>query len=221
LAGGVGYSSGRPRFADLMRVLKQGVPGTSMVAFNILPENDLRGLVGSVIHLSIRGEVEQELVKGLFDTEEPIADLPTEAKKRTADVLKKWQAAQADSPMPAVIPDRPETPTPEYHESLRRGQKLFVSAGCVSCHEGYSSRNVYRFDVWGLPNAVRNLAHPERHWGADAADTARQIRHGIAAANMPGAPTLTDAEVTDLVNFVRELPYPKRLPDDVRREVEK
>ena len=121
--------------------------------------------------------------------------------------------------MPAV-PERPDPPTEEYHDSVRRGQKLFVSAGCIGCHERYATRNVLRSDVWGLPNGVANLSHPQRRWGNDPADTARQIRLGIAAANMPAA-VLTDAALIDLVNFVRDLPYPARLPPDVRAVVEK
>jgi mono/diheme cytochrome c family protein len=221
LATGAGHATGRPRFDDLLRVVKAGVPGTPMIAFGVVPHADLRGLVGSVIHLSVRGEVEQELLKLLADPDESSPDLTADARRLTADVLKKWEAAQATVPPPPAVPDRPAEPTPGYHESIRRGFRLFTAAGCLSCHEGYHSRNVYRFDVWGLPNGVRNLTDPVRRWGADAADTARQIRHGIAAANMPGSPVLTDAEVIDLVNFVRELPYPLRLPDDVRSVVEK
>ncbi len=219
-AGGAGIASGKPRFDDLMRVLNEGVPGTMMTAFSPVPEATRRGLVGTVIHLSVRGEVEQELLKQAADPDESATDWAAEGKRLTMAVLRKWAAAQADGPPPIAVPDRPEAPTPEYHESLRRGFKLFATAGCLSCHEGYTRRNVYRSDPSGLPNGVRNLGHPERRWGPDGADTARQIRHGIAAANMPGSPGLSDAEVVDLVNFVRELAYPKRLPDDVRAAVE-
>jgi cytochrome c553 len=218
---GAGVASGRPRLDDLVRVLKEGVPGTSMTSFGVLPDDTLRGLTGAVIHLSIRGEVELELLKLASESAEPVTDWTAEAERLTLEVLGKWSAAQADGPMPVVVPERPEATTPEYHQSIRRGQKLFVATGCVSCHEGYGRMTVYRSDAWGLPNAVRNLGQPERRWSATDTDTARQIRHGIAAAHMPGSPSLTDADVIDLVHFVRELPYPKRLPDYVRSEVEK
>jgi mono/diheme cytochrome c family protein len=219
---GSGHATGRPRFDDLMRVLKEGVPGTSMTSFAALPDDTLRGLVGTVIHLSIRGEVERELLSlVLADPEDAMIDPALEASKLAHAVLRKWVEAQANGPAPVAVPDRPEVPTLEYHGSIRRGQKLFVSAGCVSCHEGYGKTSVYRADVWGLPNHVRNLSEPTRRWGSHTADMARQIRCGIRAANMPSAATLNDDEVRDLVNFVRELPYPKRLPDDVRSEVER
>lgn len=217
---GAGFATARPRFDDLLKVISLGVPGTLMVAFNPLSVEQRRGLVGAVIHLSVRGEVELALIRGLLDDDLTAADLPAEARKRTADVLRKWTAAQADGPPVPAIPERPDPPTAEHHESVRRGQKLFATAGCVSCHEGYSTRNVYRSDVWGLPNGVRNLGHPERHWGNDPADTARQVRFGIPAANMPAA-VLTDDALIDLVSFVRDLPYPARLPPDVRSVVEK
>ena len=38
---------------------------------------------------------------------------------------------------------------------------------------------------------------------------------------MPAVPSGTTAqEIADLVHFTRELPFPQRLPDDVRRLVE-
>ena len=36
---------------------------------------------------------------------------------------------------------------------------------------------------------------------------------------MPASPALTDGQVWDLVSFLRALPYPDRLPEDVRARV--
>jgi mono/diheme cytochrome c family protein len=113
--------------------------------------------------------------------------------------------------------------TAEYAESIRRGQKLFVSqqAACTSCHTDYGRTPTYRYDVWGVPNRVRDLTDKTRHWAREPADFARQLKVGIHAANMPAVPSgTTDREVADLVHFVRELPFPQRLPEDVRRAVE-
>jgi mono/diheme cytochrome c family protein len=218
-ATGAGVATGRPAPDDLGRVLRHGVPGTPMVATQ-LSDADIRLLVGYTVHLSVRGEVELELLKQAADDDLP-ADLEAEARRLTKRVLGAWEAARSPLPAGPPIADRPEQPTPEYHESLRRGMKVFATAGCLGCHERYGQTPTFRSDVWGLPNAVRNLTDRDRRWALADADLARQARHGIAAANMPAVPALNDADLTDLTNFVRELPYPKRLPADVLAEVEK
>ena len=145
-----------------------------------------------------------------------------EAKKRLANVLKKWTDADAEVPLAHAVQPRPDDVTQEYAESIRRGQKLFASqqASCTSCHTDYGRTPTYRYDVWGVPNRVRNLTDKDRLWAREPADFARQLKNGIHAANMPAAPVgLTDQDIADLVHFVRELPFPQRLPDDVRQQV--
>ncbi len=221
LATGAGANTGRPRFADLRSAIQKGVPGTTMQATG-LPDNEVWQLAAYTMFLSVRGEVEMELLKALADPEEGLADIEGEAKKRLASVLTKWTDANAEQPLTHAVQPRPDDVNAEYAESIRRGQKLFVSeaAGCVSCHTDYGRTPTYRYDVWGVPNRVRDLTDKPRQWAREPADFARQLRHGIHAANMPAAPSgLTDQDIADLVHFVRELPFPQRLPDDVRQQV--
>ncbi len=49
--------------ADLVRVLQQGIDGSSMPSFGLLPHKELENLASYVIHLSIRGEVEFKMLK--------------------------------------------------------------------------------------------------------------------------------------------------------------
>ena len=221
LATGAGANTGRPRFADLMNAIQKGVPGTTMQATG-LPEPELRQLAAYTLFLSIRGEVELELLKALADPEGGPANVAQEAATILAKVLKKWEAADAEKPLTHAAQPRPDDVTPEYADSIRRGQKLFVSqqAGCSSCHTEYGRTPTYRYDVWGVPNRVRDLTDKPRHWAREPADFARQLKYGIHAANMPAVPNGTsDQDVADLVHFARELPFPQRLPDDVRQQV--
>lgn len=222
LATGAGAATGRSRFADVKLAIQKGVPGTTMQATG-LGDDDLRRLAGYTVFLSIRGEVELELLKAMADPDEWPADIEKEARRQLDRALKKWTDADADVPLTHAVQDRPETVTAEYADSIRRGQKLFVSeaAGCAKCHTDYGRTPTYRYDVWGVPNRVRNLTEKERQWAREPIDFARQLKHGIHAAGMPAAPAgLTDQEIADLVHFTRELPFPQRLPDDVRRLVE-
>ena len=132
-------------------------------------------------------------------------------------VLTAWVTAQ--TPGDAALSAKPLAATPD---AIRRGHQLFLTkGGCVACHEKYGKQDVYRYDVRGLPNRVRELTEPEYRWGKEPTDIAHRIRFGILAANMPANPTLTEAELRDLIAFVMALPYPAKLPDDVRTEVEK
>src|SRR5205085_2022380 len=50
---------GKPRREDIRRTLLNGIDGTSMPSFHLLPADDLENLISYVIHLSIRGEAER------------------------------------------------------------------------------------------------------------------------------------------------------------------
>src|SRR5690606_36005256 len=52
----------RPTHDDLRRILTEGIPGTAMPSFKLLPADELDALVHYVKYLSIRGEVERALV---------------------------------------------------------------------------------------------------------------------------------------------------------------
>ena len=56
-----------PRRDDLKRTLVQGIEGTMMPAFNLLKPKEIDFLVGYVIHLSIRGQVEFDAIKNGYD----------------------------------------------------------------------------------------------------------------------------------------------------------
>ena len=50
---------------DLTRIIRHGVPGTSMQAFTLLSDEDVSRLAGYVVHLSLRGEAEFAITRGL------------------------------------------------------------------------------------------------------------------------------------------------------------
>jgi mono/diheme cytochrome c family protein len=203
---------GKPTMDDLVHNMKAGVPGTSMPMFDLLPADDLKSLAAYVVHLSIRGEVELRLMKELLSDDGDASDLPKAFDREYARVLGQWKAAQSSTPHAASLGEPTEV-------SIRRGHALFTSAGCIACHANYGNTESFRYDIWGFPNQVTNLRQPERKWGAEPHDLARTVRNGIPPANMPAA-VLNDADLADLVHFLRALPYPAQLPADVRETVE-
>ncbi len=59
--------SEKPTREDLDQLLVSGIPGTPMPSFRILPASDREALVDYVIYLSVRGEVERELLAYAVD----------------------------------------------------------------------------------------------------------------------------------------------------------
>ncbi|MFX8817212.1 cytochrome c, partial [Acinetobacter baumannii] len=49
----------RARREDIYRTLVQGLEGSSMPSFNVLPDEDLQAMTSYVIYLSLRGDVER------------------------------------------------------------------------------------------------------------------------------------------------------------------
>ncbi|MCA9155109.1 MAG: cytochrome c [Planctomycetales bacterium] len=52
----------KPTHEDLRQILVNGIPGTAMPSFKLLPEDELESLIQYVQYLAIRGEVERALI---------------------------------------------------------------------------------------------------------------------------------------------------------------
>lgn len=209
----VAVGDSKPTADQMVTLLRRGVPGSAMPVYDLLPEADVRAVAAYVVHLSQRGEAEAAGLRATADGDEPALAVRATA----ATVAGRWV-----QPRPAVTPaDVPEYGSDGYADAVRRGKELFHSpaAGCVTCHSDYGRSEAYRYDVWGAPVRVHDLTRGEFRWGADDATLAARVRHGIPAAGMPANPHLSDAQLADLVAFVRDLGAPARLPADVRAEV--
>jgi mono/diheme cytochrome c family protein len=137
------WRDAKPTHADLVRVLHDGIAGTSMPSFALLAPSQVDALAEYVRYLSIRGETEAALFT--YAEQELTGDeqLPTTREFLIDEVLspivEKWQAAE-DSRIPiAALPagvdfSRPGD-DPANQESVARGRALFHGdGGCVKCH---------------------------------------------------------------------------------------
>lgn len=128
---------GRPTDSDIKRILINGIPGTSMPSFKLLPDTQIEALVDYVKYLSIRGEVERRLVDDLALELEEGERLETDAEFLVDDVLTevtaRWLNANA---LVATVPPRPDWNEAETLASVQKGRKLFFGAiaNCVKCH---------------------------------------------------------------------------------------
>ncbi len=141
----------KPTHADLKKIVVEGVAGTAMPSFKLLPDLEVEALVDYVKYLSIRGEVERGLLdkttnlegtdrlvnvldkkageKDKAKQQEQVADVKGVVK----EVLEKWDGAAGAV---TQIPQRPEMTKEQMAESVKHGRELFFGtiANCVKCH---------------------------------------------------------------------------------------
>ncbi|NBW95502.1 MAG: hypothetical protein EBR28_01910 [Planctomycetia bacterium] len=142
----------KPTHADLVRLLHNGVPGTSMPSFALLPAVQVEALVEYVKYLSMRGETELALMRAFFELDDDAQGKLPETREFLVDetlspVAEKWRAA-ADAqiqvpPMPADI---------DMVASIAKGRELFYGdkANCVKCHgvTGLGDGQANDYDDW-------------------------------------------------------------------------
>ena len=207
----------KPRRADLLHTLHDGLTGTAMPSFSLLQEGERDLLAGYVMFLAMRGQVEFESLRALSQGE------PNDPPARFKAILGEWEKAQTAPPVPAA-PDDGEPDSPKYQDAVRRGFRLFLAKtdnSCISCHGDFGRKPVLRYDVWGTVAKPANLTERDFKGGKRPEDVYARIRFGIAPVGMPGhaPPKYSERDVWDLVRFVTSAPYRVRLPPDVRAAV--
>ena len=142
----------KPTHDDLKKIVLEGIPGTAMPSFRLLPDLEVEALVDYVKYLAIRGEVERQLLQATTQLEEPEARLvsfvPENAsgeqkaaqqeqlnyvKDMVMEVVGRWEAAPTAV---TEIPPRSTMSDEELAASVLRGRELFYGtvANCVKCH---------------------------------------------------------------------------------------
>jgi mono/diheme cytochrome c family protein len=61
------FNPAKPTDEDLHRIMVNGVPGTAMPSFSLLPQSEIESLIEYVKYLAIRGEMEQRLNQYVYD----------------------------------------------------------------------------------------------------------------------------------------------------------
>ena len=120
---------GRPSRADLLRVLRVGIAGNAMPPYGLLPEGDLEALVSYTIFLSLRGQVEFDVLTAVMGDDGLDGTIAELATKRAKHWLADWIAANRSG---TVVPEVPADSTQE--DRVRRGHSAFQVAGCAACH---------------------------------------------------------------------------------------
>jgi len=212
---------GKPRRADLLRTLADGLRSTAMPSFGLLPEQERDRLARYVTFLSIRGQVEFDVFAALQSG--TTTDARRFAAARLKSVILEWEKAQAAPELSAGSEDG-EPGSPAHQAAVKRGYELFVRKAenaCITCHADFGRKPLLRYDLWGTVAKPANLvaAEPVYKGGARPVDIFARIRFGIAPVGMPAHPEMTERQVWDLVRFVKSAPNPHELPVEVRKAV--
>jgi mono/diheme cytochrome c family protein len=157
------YTASQPTDEDLRKTVLDGIPGTAMPAFTLLPPDEVDALVEYVKYLSIRGQMEAALEDYVFNEMEPEDSLDPATNPELKEVLVNdllanimtgWQdaASQVIVPEESAIPPADRTPE-QIAESAAKGRELFYSAAkgnCMQCHgpTGLGDGQQNDFDNW-------------------------------------------------------------------------
>jgi mono/diheme cytochrome c family protein len=140
------YSAAQPTTEDLKRIVHDGIPGTAMPSFAILPPDEQEALVEYVKYLSIRGMTEKAIEDFVGDNINPGDKFdPTNAEVRTLiveqllkPIIESWQTAkdQIMAPEEEVAKALDNRSPAQVAESTAKGRDLFYGskANCVKCH---------------------------------------------------------------------------------------
>ena len=174
--------SDKPTHSDLARILRNGIPGTSMPAFvTALGEPQIDALVEYVRYLAIRGETELALMRAFFELDDDAKGRLPETREflvaeTLAPIAERWTAASdAVIPVPAMPADI------GLEASIAKGRELFHGdkANCVKCHgvtalgDGQANdyddwnKNIWKIEGRLAQRSNGDLEAAERRWIAE------------------------------------------------------
>jgi len=166
----VSTDNGVPSDADLVRVLRRGMPGSAMPGFAWMPEADLRALAGHVRELAVQGLAEK------LRTDPSLRSERVEPREALA-VAREWMSAGAA--LAEVPPAEPSTGV------MDRGRELYV-ADCGQCHgpDGRGSdAPTYAED--GSVRWARDFTAGILKGGGQPEELAWRVRAGMPGSAMP------------------------------------
>jgi mono/diheme cytochrome c family protein len=188
----VSTRNGVPTPEDLEAVLRLGMPGTSMPAFDKLSESDRKLLAEEVLRFQREGMREQ-LERSFRETGDEIDE-------------ESIQSAIEQCTVPGETIRVPPIAS-ATGESVARGEKTYRELGCNKCHgeQGRVCPETERFDDQGYPDRPRDLVYEPFKGGREPGSMYLRISAGMPGTDHPAVPGLSDVQVVDLVQYVRSI----------------
>jgi mono/diheme cytochrome c family protein len=177
-------SGALPSDEDLHQSISRGLGGSSMPAFNYLPEADLRNVVQYVKHLT--------------------AVVGPDGKR-----VNRFEEAVAQGTVGVPITLPPEPPL--TFDSITRGREIYLKMQCVSCHgetgAGDGPSATTQKDTQGIPIRPRDFNTGLFRGGATGRDLYTRIAVGLGGTPMVAYPddVVSPQDRWALVHFIQSL----------------
>lgn len=184
---------------DVERVLKLGMPGTSMRSYKELSDAQRKLLAEEVLRLNREG-VREHFISVLKEEDEEVD------QDEVAEVVEL-------STTPGELVSVPEI-GPAGAEAVRRGRQIYVAQGCEKCHgdDGVGAADASLFDDAGLEVRPRDLVHEPFKGGHEPESIYLRLAVGMPGTFHPASSTLDQQQLVDLTQYCRSLSQePKRL----------
>ena len=176
-------SGGLPSDADLLKTLRNGMPGSVMPSWEHLTEADLNALVQAVRHLALEGKVVRLTDDGDLSRQE--------AMEIAHEML--------DTGPPVELPPKPEK------IDVAIGKRMYLEK-CASCHDedGRGRLKQDLEDEDGNPIFARDFTQGIFKGGADDESLAMRLTAGLPGSAMPSTEA-TSAEMWALVRYMQTM----------------
>jgi len=192
-------ANGVPALEDLERVTRQGMPGTTMLAFEDFTDEEQRLLAGEVMRLVKEG-VREEYAQALRQAGEEIDE---------QDLREAAQLATTPGELIPVPPIGPADP-----EAISAGKNHYLEWGCTKCHgdDGTGPSDEPLYDDQGRPTVARDLVHDPMRGGPEDASLYLRLRLGMPGTPHPACPNVSEQQLIELLHYCRSLARePKRV----------
>lgn len=192
-------ANGAPTLEDLERVNRQGMPGTTMLAFEDFTDEEHRLLAGEVMRLVKEG-VREEYARALQQEGEEIDEV---------DLGEVAQLATTPGELIAVPPIGPADP-----QTIAAGKDHYVEWSCTKCHgdDGTGPSDEPLYDDQGRPTVARDLVHDPMRGGPEDASLYLRLRLGMPGTPHPACPNVSERQLIELLHYCRCLARePKRI----------
>lgn len=139
--------------ADLKKTIVQGIPGTAMPSFALLPDDEVEALVEYVKYLAIRGETEILLFGIVVDEDNKELTRDNVVNDAMMPIVEMWNKADTQVVHPEPRPESIGPIDQPTKESIAKGRKLFIDTKrgqCINCHgpTGIGDGGDRIYDAW-------------------------------------------------------------------------